>query len=54
MNEFIIHSIPGSPFGRAVLVTLQERAPRTDSPPWRPAHSALPSTWPGTLSAGCP
>jgi glutathione S-transferase len=25
MNEFVIHSIPGSPFGRAVLVALQEK-----------------------------
>ena len=25
MNEFIIHSIPGSPFGRAVLVALEEK-----------------------------
>jgi glutathione S-transferase len=25
MHEFIIHSIPGSPFGRAVLVALQEK-----------------------------
>jgi glutathione S-transferase len=28
MNEFVVHSIPGSPFGRAVLATLEEkRAP---------------------------
>jgi glutathione S-transferase len=28
MNELVVHSIPGSPFGRAVLVTLEEkRAP---------------------------
>jgi glutathione S-transferase len=28
MNEFVVYSIPGSPFGRAVLVTLEEkRAP---------------------------
>ena len=25
MSEFIVHSIPGSPFGRAVLTTLQEK-----------------------------
>jgi glutathione S-transferase len=25
MNEFVIHSIPGSPFGRAVLVALEEK-----------------------------
>lgn len=26
MSEFVIHSIPGSPFGRAVLMTLEEKA----------------------------
>lgn len=26
MSEFVVHSIPGSPFGRAVLVAL--------APPW--------------------
>jgi glutathione S-transferase len=25
MNEFVIHSVPGSPFGRAVLVALEEK-----------------------------
>jgi glutathione S-transferase len=25
MNEFVIHTIPGSPFGRAVLVALEEK-----------------------------
>src|SRR5436190_22777849 len=25
MSEFIVHSIPGSPFGRAVLTTLEEK-----------------------------
>jgi len=25
MNEFIVHSIPGSPFGRAVLIALEEK-----------------------------
>lgn len=28
MNEFLIHSIPGSPFGRAVLVALEEKGAR--------------------------
>ena len=28
MNEFIIHSIPGSPFGRAVLLALEEKSAR--------------------------
>jgi glutathione S-transferase len=25
MSEFIVHTIPGSPFGRAVLTTLEEK-----------------------------
>src|SRR5438477_6375254 len=25
MSEFIVHSIPGSPFGRAVMATLEEK-----------------------------
>jgi glutathione S-transferase len=28
MNEFVVHSIPGSPFGRAVLVALEEKGAR--------------------------
>jgi glutathione S-transferase len=33
MSEFIVHSIPGSPFGRAVLATLEEKgAPYRLSP----------------------
>ena len=28
MSEFIVHSIPGSPYGRAVLVTLEEKRAR--------------------------
>jgi glutathione S-transferase len=28
MNEFIVHSVPGSPFGRAVLVALEEKGAR--------------------------
>src|SRR5262245_136505 len=28
MSEFIVHSIPGSPFGRAVLTTLEEKGAR--------------------------
>ena len=26
MPEFIVHSVPGSPFGRAVLATLEEKS----------------------------
>jgi glutathione S-transferase len=28
MSEFVIHSVPGSPFGRAVLATLEEKGAR--------------------------
>jgi len=28
MSEFVVHSIPGSPFGRAVFVTLEEKGVR--------------------------
>jgi glutathione S-transferase len=36
MSEFIVHSVPGSPFGRAVLATLEEKGT-----PYR--FSAVPS-----------
>lgn len=39
MSEFIVHSIPGSPFGRAVLATLEEK---------RAAYRLLPVA-PGTM-----
>lgn len=39
MSEFIVHSIPGSPFGRAVLATLEEKGAS-----WR-----LAAVLPGTL-----
>jgi glutathione S-transferase len=39
MHEFVIHSIPGSPFGRAVLVALQEKG----------ASYRLTAVAPGTL-----
>jgi glutathione S-transferase len=28
MTEFVVHSVPGSPFGRAVLLTLEEKGAR--------------------------
>jgi len=39
MSEFTVHSIPGSPFGRAVLATLEEKA----------ASCRFSSVAPGTL-----
>jgi len=35
MSSFIVHSTPGSPFGRAVLITLEEKRS-----PWRLAPVA--------------
>lgn len=37
MSEFTVHSIPGSPFGRAVLITLEEKAARYRLVPVAPA-----------------
>jgi glutathione S-transferase len=42
MPEFVVHSIPGSPFGRAVLATLEEKA----------ASYRLAPVAPGMLKAG--
>ena len=47
MSEFIVHSIPGSPFGRAVLTTLEEKgasyrfSPVTPGTLRSPEHLAL-------------
>ncbi|WP_291711863.1 glutathione S-transferase family protein [Bradyrhizobium sp.] len=47
MSEFIVHSIPGSPFGRAVMSTLEEKGARYRVAPVMPgtlkspAHLAL-------------
>ena len=47
MSEFIVHSIPGSPFGRAVMATLEEKGARYRLAPVMPgtlkssAHLAL-------------
>ena len=41
MNEFVVHTIPGSPFARAVLVTLEEKhAPYRLAPIAPGAHRA--------------
>jgi len=42
MHEFVIHSIPGSPFGRAVFVALEEKG----------ARYRLQPVAPGTLRGG--
>ena len=41
MSDFVIHSIPGSPFGRAVLATLEEKG----------ARYRFAAVHPGTLKA---
>ena len=37
MSQFIVHSIPGSPFGRAVLATLVEKGASYRLSPVSPA-----------------
>ncbi|MGO9934336.1 MAG: glutathione S-transferase family protein [Steroidobacteraceae bacterium] len=42
MNEFVIHSIPGSPFGRAVLLALEEKSARYRIAPVAPGTVRTP------------
>jgi glutathione S-transferase len=43
MEEFVVHSIPGSPFGRAVLVMLEEKGAKYRLAPVAPGqHKAMP------------
>src|ERR1700692_1138542 len=42
MSEFIVHSIPGSPFGRAVLTTLEEKGARYCFSPLAPGGLRSP------------
>src|SRR5437667_9945508 len=42
MNEFVIHSIPGSPFGRAVLVALEEKGAPYRFAPVAPGTTRAP------------
>lgn len=43
MAEFVVHSIPGSPFGRAVMATLEEKRAAWRLAPVRPgAHRQMP------------
>ena len=44
MSEFIVHTIPGSPFARAVLATLEEKG----------ASYRLAPVMPGTMRSPCP
>ena len=43
MNDFVIHSIPGSPYGRAVLMALEEKAARYRLAPVAPGAFRHPS-----------
>jgi glutathione S-transferase len=42
MSQFVVHSIPGSPFGRAVLMTLEEKAQPYAFSPVAPATLRSP------------
>jgi glutathione S-transferase len=42
MSEFIVHSVPGSPFGRAVLAALEEKGARYRLAPLVPSASKSP------------
>jgi glutathione S-transferase len=42
MNEFVIHSIPGSPYGRAVLLALEEKSARYRLDPVAPGMFKTP------------
>jgi glutathione S-transferase len=42
MSEFIVHSIPGSPFGRAVLTALEEKGARYSFSPLAPGGLRSP------------
>ena len=42
MSEFIVHSVPGSPFGRSVLAALEEKGARYRLAPLAPGASKSP------------
>jgi glutathione S-transferase len=42
MSEFVIHSVPGSPFGRTVLLTLEEKGARYRLAPIAPGITRTP------------
>jgi glutathione S-transferase len=43
VNEFVIHSIPGSPFGRSILVALEEKGARYRLAPVAPGSLRTPA-----------
>ena len=42
MSEFVVHSVPGSPFGRAVLAALEEKGARYRLAPLTPGAAKSP------------
>jgi glutathione S-transferase len=42
MSEFVVHSIPGSPFGRAVLAMFEEKRTRYRLVPLKPGENRAP------------
>jgi len=42
MDEFVIHSVPGSPFGRAVFIALEEKGARYRLVPIAPGSARTP------------
>jgi glutathione S-transferase len=42
MSDFIVHSVPGSPFGRSVLITLEEKRARYRLAPVAPGSMRTP------------
>ena len=42
MSEFIVHSVPGSPFGRTVLAALEEKGARYRLAPLAPSAAKSP------------
>src|ERR1700723_136487 len=43
MSEFVVHSIPGSPFGRAVLAMFEEKRTRYRLVPLKPGENRAPA-----------
>ena len=43
MPEFVVHTIPGSPYARAVMATLEEKAAKWRIAPLAPGEHKQPS-----------
>jgi glutathione S-transferase len=51
VSAFIVHSVPGSPFGRAVLIALEEKGARYRFVPVAPGKNANLIAWLHRMSA---